>query len=218
MHLEKFLEVDGLSVDLQTPAGSVRAVDAIQLRIAAGETVCLVGESGSGKTVTALSIMRLIDYKGGTLSQGQVRLDGRNLAALSQREMSDRRGRRIGIVLQEPMTALDPVFSIGAQIIEVLVRHRKLGRSAARREAIALLQRVHIPDAPLRMDQRPHQLSGGMRQRAMIAMALACEPQLLIADEPTTAVDVTIQAQILKLLQELQAETGLAILRAAGRA
>jgi len=218
MHLEKFLEVDGLSVDLQTPAGSVRAVDALQLRIAAGETVCLVGESGSGKTVTALSIMRLIDYKGGTLSQGQVRLDGRNLAALSQREMSDRRRRRIGIVWQEPMTALDPVFSIGAQIIEVLVRHRKLGRSAARREAIALLQRVHIPDAPLRMDQRPHQLSGGMRQRAMIAMALACEPQLLIADEPTTAVDVTIQAQILKLLQELQAETGLAILRAAGRA
>ena len=212
MDAENILDVDGLSVDLQAPAGSVRAVDAIRLGIAAGETVCLVGESGSGKTVTALSIMRLIDYKGGTLSEGEIRLDGRNLAALSQREMSDLRGRRIGIVFQEPMTALDPVFSIGAQIIEVLIRHRKLSRAAARLEAIALLKRVHIPDAHLRVDQHPHQLSGGMRQRAMIAMALACEPELLIADEPTTALDVTIQAQILKLLRELQAETGMAIL------
>jgi peptide/nickel transport system ATP-binding protein len=187
------LNVENLSVDLQTPTGGVRAVDAVQLTIAAGETVCLVGESGSGKTVTALSIMRLIDYKGGAISEGEIRLDGRNLAALSQRDMSDLRGRRIGIVFQEPMTALDPVFSIGAQIVEVLVRHRKLGRAAARRAAIALLQRVHIPDAHLRFDQHPHHLSGGMRQRAMIAMALACEPQLLIADEPTTALDVTIR-------------------------
>ncbi|OWJ69176.1 ABC transporter ATP-binding protein [Inquilinus limosus] len=210
--MDALLDIKALSVELPTQAGMLKAVDAIDLRIGAGETVCLVGESGSGKTLTALSIMRLIDHKGGRLARGEVRLDGRNLARLSQREMSDLRGRAIGIVFQEPMTAFDPVFTIGTQIAEVIVRHRGLGRAAARKEAIGLLQRVKIPDPHLRVDQYPHQLSGGMRQRAMIAMALACSPRLLIADEPTTALDVTIQAQILTLLKELQAETGMAIL------
>ncbi len=206
------LDIAGLSVRLGRPAHEVELIDRIDLTIGAGETVCLVGESGSGKTVTALAITRLIDFKGGTPASGEIRLDGRNLAALSQREMSELRGRHIGIVFQEPMTAFDPLFSIGHQIVEVLRRHFTIGRAEARRQAIALLRRVHIPDPELRVDQYPHELSGGLRQRAMIAMALAGSPRLLIADEPTTALDVTIQAQILELLRELQAETGMAIL------
>lgn len=206
------LHLDDLSVDLRTRAGRVNALDAIDLSIGAGETVCLVGESGSGKTVTAMSVLRLIDHKGGKIRQGAVNFEGRDLARLSQRRMNDLRGRRIGIIFQEPMTAFDPLFTVGAQIIEVIQRHLGLGTRAARKKAIALLERVHIPKPELRIDQYPHELSGGMRQRAMIAMALACEPSLLIADEPTTALDVTIQAEILRLLKELQAETGMAIL------
>jgi oligopeptide/dipeptide ABC transporter ATP-binding protein len=204
------LEIDGMSVDHGDAA--VRLLHRVDLTIAAGDTVCLVGESGSGKTVTALSVMRLIDFKGGTITEGAIRLEGRDLASLSQRDMSNLRGRRIGIVFQEPMTAFDPVFSIGQQIMEVVRRHLGLGGAKARAAAIALLRRVHMPDPELRVDQYPHQLSGGMRQRAMIAMALACEPRLLIADEPTTALDVTIQAQVLDLLRELQALNGMAIL------
>jgi peptide/nickel transport system ATP-binding protein len=210
--MTKLLQIAGLSVELGHGDDALRLVDRIDLDIATGETVCLVGESGSGKTVTALSVMRLIDFKGGVLAEGAIRLDGRNLADLSQREMSNLRGRQIGIVFQEPTTAFDPVFSIGHQIAEVVRRHRDVDRGSARRAAIALLRRVHMPDPELRAEQYPHQLSGGMRQRAMIAMALACGPRLLIADEPTTALDVTIQAQILQLLRELQAETGMAIL------
>jgi len=205
------LEIDALSVGLEHGHGT-RVVDALSLRIDAGETICLVGESGSGKTVTALAVTRLIDFKGGRITGGAVRLAGTNLAGLSQREMNQLRGRRIGFVFQEPMTAFDPLFSIGQQIAEVLIRHRGLGRAAARAQAIALLRRVHIPDPEMRVDQHPHELSGGLRQRAMIAMALACDPVLLIADEPTTALDVTVQAQILELLRELQAATGMAIL------
>jgi peptide/nickel transport system ATP-binding protein len=206
------LDISGLSVSLATPQGPVTAVDHLDLQIAPGETVCLVGESGSGKTVTALSVMRLIDAKGGRLAGGEVRLEGRNLAALSQRQMSELRGRQIGIVFQDPMTALDPLFTIGRQIAEVIQRHERVGRAVARARAIALLRRVHVPEAERRFEQYPHEFSGGMRQRAMIAMALACGPRLLIADEPTTALDVTIQAQILTLLRELQAENGMAIL------
>jgi peptide/nickel transport system ATP-binding protein len=206
------LSIAGLSVQLGGRANAVEVIDRIDLTIGAGETVCLVGESGSGKTVTALSVMRLIDFKGGVLTRGEIRLDGRNLAAMSQRDLSDLRGQQIGIIFQEPMTAFDPVFSIGHQIIEVLRRHLDVTRAEARRRAIGLLRRVRIPDPELRIDQYPHEFSGGMRQRAMIAMALACSPKLLIADEPTTALDVTIQAQILDLLRELQAETGMAIL------
>jgi peptide/nickel transport system ATP-binding protein len=206
------LEIEKLSVSLKAQAGRVRALNAIDLTIAPGETVCLVGESGSGKTVTAMSVMRLIDHKGGKITEGEIRFGGRDLARLSQRQMSDLRGRHIGIVFQEPMTAFDPLFTIGAQIIEVIRRHSDAGPTTARQRAIALLDRVRIPDPHLRLEQYPHELSGGMRQRAMIAMALACEPRLLIADEPTTALDVTIQAQILDLLKELQAANGMAIL------
>ncbi|PZP45174.1 MAG: glutathione ABC transporter ATP-binding protein [Azospirillum brasilense] len=206
------LDIRALSVAVTTPAGALPVTDSLSLSIAPGETVCLVGESGSGKTVTALSVMRLMEHRGGSITAGEIWMEGRNLTRLSQREMSALRGRRIGIIFQEPMTAFDPLVSIGAQIGEVLRRHQGLSRRGARQAAITLLRRVRIPDAPLRVDQLPHQLSGGMRQRAMIAMALACNPALLIADEPTTALDVTIQAQILELLRELQAETGMSIL------
>ncbi|HEX7819100.1 MAG TPA: ABC transporter ATP-binding protein [Sphingobium sp.] len=206
------LTIDGLSVDLATRAGPLRALDAIGLEVASGETVCLVGESGSGKTLTALTVMRLIEQMGGAITGGSIHLGKHDLASLSQRQMGVLRGRRIGMVFQDPMTAFDPLFSIGAQIAEVIEKHLGLGRKAARARAIDLLDKVRIADPHLRVDQYPHELSGGMRQRAMIAMALACDPLLLIADEPTTALDVTIQAQILHLLKDLQTQSGMAIL------
>ncbi|MEC5386160.1 ABC transporter ATP-binding protein [Uliginosibacterium sp. H3] len=209
---DAFLKINDLAIDVHNNAGALQIVDKVSLEIAAGETVCLVGESGSGKSITALSVMRLIEFKNGAITRGAIRFDGRDLASLTQREMSELRGDRIGIIFQEPMTAFDPVFTIGEQIAEVIVRHKKIPRAHAMTDVIRLLDRVHIPDAALRVKQYPHELSGGMRQRAMIAMALACDPELLIADEPTTALDVTIQAQILKLLQEIQRETGLSIL------
>jgi peptide/nickel transport system ATP-binding protein len=186
-------------------------VSQVSLRIGAGETVCLVGESGSGKTLTALSMLRLVRDRGAEITGGEVRLDGRDLVTLTPAEISALRGRRIAMVFQEPMTALDPLFTIGDQITEVIRRHRRVSRGQARREALALLERVHIPDAEAQLRQYPHQLSGGMRQRAMIAMALSCGPDLLVADEPTTALDVTIQAQILLLLKELQRDTGMSV-------
>lgn len=206
------LAIDGLSVDLKTRAGSLRALDAIGLDVASGETVCLVGESGSGKTLTALSVMRLIEGMGGVITGGSVHLGRHDLAGLSQQQMGVLRGRRIGMIFQDPMTAFDPLFTIGSQIMEVVEKHLRLGRKAARARAIDLLDKVRIADPHLRVDQYPHELSGGMRQRAMIAMALACDPLLLIADEPTTALDVTIQAQILRLLKDLQSQNGMAIL------
>ncbi len=206
------LEISNLSVALPSGGPMLPVLDGISLHIAAGETVCLVGESGSGKTLTALSVMRLGEDKGAAITFGAVRLGGDDLAALSQARMRELRGRRIGFVFQEPMTAFDPLFSIGTQIAEVLIAHRGLQGAAARQAAIAMLRRVGMPHPEQRATQFPHELSGGMRQRAMIAMALACGPELLIADEPTTALDVTIQAQILQLLRDLQAETGMAIL------
>jgi peptide/nickel transport system ATP-binding protein len=206
------LRVSGLAIDfggLKTPMG---AVDDATFDVARGETVCLVGESGCGKTVTALSLLRLEVHRHGRIVAGEIVFDGQRLVEMGRRELDELRGQRIAMIFQEPMTAFDPVFSIGDQIVETIVRHERVGRAVAWQRAVRLLERVHIPDAELRMKQIPEELSGGMRQRAMIAMALACKPDLLIADEPTTALDVTIQAQILALLKELQREEGMAIL------
>jgi peptide/nickel transport system ATP-binding protein len=206
------LRVSGLAIDFggrKTPMG---AVDDASFDVARGETVCLVGESGCGKTVTALSLLRLEIYRHGRVAAGEIVFDGRRLVDMGRRELDELRGQRIAMIFQEPMTAFDPVFSIGEQIVETILRHEQVSRADAWQRAVKLLERVHIPDAELRMKQIPEELSGGMRQRAMIAMALACKPDLLIADEPTTALDVTIQAQILALLKELQREEGMAIL------
>jgi peptide/nickel transport system ATP-binding protein len=206
------LQVQGLAVRFGSDERPLDAVDDASLVIHRGETVCLVGESGSGKTVTALSVLRLDEHRHARIVRGDILFDGRGLLGLARPELEDLRGRRIAMVFQEPMTAFDPVFTIGDQIVETILRHEKVGRRAAFERAVQLLERVHMPDARLRMAQIPQQLSGGMRQRAMIAMALACGPELLIADEPTTALDVTLQAQILALLKELQQQSGMAIL------
>ncbi len=205
------LDVDGLHVSFFTEHGEWRVVRDASFSVGAGETVALVGESGCGKSVTALAIMGLLD-RTGRVTQGDVRLNGRSLLALSEAERQQLRGRRIGMVFQEPMTSLNPVFTIGDQIAEVLVRHLGLDPAATRTETLRLLHKVGIPSPEQRIDQYPHELSGGMKQRVMIAMAIACKPDLLIADEPTTALDVTIQAQILRLLQDLQREMGMAVL------
>jgi peptide/nickel transport system ATP-binding protein len=206
------LRVERLAINfggLKTPMG---AVDDATFSVARGETVCLVGESGCGKTVTALSLLRLEVHRHGRIAAGDIVFDGKGLVEMSRAELDKLRGQRIAMIFQEPMTAFDPVFSIGDQIIETILRHEPVSRAEAWKRALNLLERVHIQDAALRMKQIPQELSGGMRQRAMIAMALACKPDLLIADEPTTALDVTIQAQILALLKELQRDEGMAIL------
>ena len=205
------LEVDALRVSFATEEGDVPAVRGVSLELDAGRTLALVGESGCGKSVTALSILRLVAAPGRTVG-GTVRFRGRDLGALEPAEMRALRGGEIGMIFQEPMSSLNPVFKIGDQIAEVLQLHRDLEGEAARREVVRLLERVQIPAAARRVDQYPHELSGGMKQRVMIAMALACDPALLIADEPTTALDVTIQAQILGLLRELQRDLGMAVL------
>ena len=205
------LAVEDLAVRFATDEGDVPAVRGVSFCIDERETMALVGESGCGKSVTALAIMRLIGDPG-RIAQGRVCLRGRDLAALSDAEMRHVRGGEIGMVFQEPMTSLNPVFKVGHQIGEVLKLHRDLDEEPARREAVRLLEMVGIPSPARRVDQYPHELSGGMKQRVMIAMALACRPALLIADEPTTALDVTIQAQILELLAALQRELGMAIL------
>jgi len=210
--MNSLLELRDLAVALPGKTGPLDVVRQIGLTIGQGEIVCLVGESGSGKTVTALAITRLVDYQGGRVTQGSITLASRHLEKLSQSEMSALRGAKIGLVFQDAMAAFDPLFSIGEQIGEVLMRHKGVSWPAARALAIGLLRRVKFPDPELRVAQYPHQLSGGMLQRAMIAMALACGPELLIADEPTTALDVTIQAQILNLLKEIRQETKLSIL------
>jgi peptide/nickel transport system ATP-binding protein len=187
------------------------AVDGVTFDVAPGQIVGLVGESGCGKSVTSMAIMRLLPSRGVQVS-GSVVMDGVDLLTLSEPQMRERRGRDMSMVFQDPLTSLNPVIPIGLQVTEVLKRHRGMGREAARKAAAELLERVGIPDPRRRLDSYPHQLSGGMRQRALIAIALACRPRLLIADEPTTALDVTIQAQILELLRELVQETGAALI------
>jgi oligopeptide/dipeptide ABC transporter ATP-binding protein len=209
--MQHLLEVNNLQTHFPTRAGLVRAVDGVSFYIDKGELLGLVGESGCGKSITALSIMRLIAPPGKIVG-GEISFDGKNLLKLSDREMRAMRGDDIAMIFQDPMTSLNPVFTVGEQIAEALRLHRKLSRKAARDGAIEAMREVSIPDPARRINDYPHQLSGGMRQRVMIAMALACDPKLLIADEPTTALDVTIQAQILELLNELRKNRELAIL------
>lgn len=204
------LEVKNLSTHFATRAGVVRAVDDVSFTVDKGELVALVGESGCGKSMTALSIMRLV-AKPGKIVNGQVFFDGKDLLKLSDNEMRAIRGDDVAMIFQDPMTSLNPVFTVGEQIAEALRLHRNLSREAAKKQAIEAMNEVAIPDSTRRADDYPHQLSGGMRQRVMIAMALACEPKLLIADEPTTALDVTIQAQILELLNNLRTSRDLGI-------
>ncbi len=205
------LEINNLTVRIPTPHGIVHAVNNADLRLDQGQTVALVGESGSGKSMTARSIMGLIPASG-RIANGSIRFDGQELAGLAEQELRLLRGNRIAMIFQEPMTSLNPVLKIGDQVMEPLLLHRRLDKQAARAEALELLQQVGIPSPEQRMGDYPHQLSGGQRQRVMIAMALACNPQLLIADEPTTALDVTIQAQILELIDQLRRDKGLALL------
>ncbi len=207
------LQVEDLSTYFSTDAGVARAVDGVSFSIEPGETLGIVGESGCGKTVTSLSIMGLIANPPGRIIAGSsIRFRGRELVDLPEKDMRRIRGNRIAMIFQEPMTSLNPVFTIGNQIREALTLHRGIGRSEARRVGIELLREVGIPEPEQRFAEYPHQLSGGMRQRVMIAVALSCEPELLIADEPTTALDVTIQAQILELLADLRGRRGMAVL------
>ncbi|MEO8655398.1 MAG: ABC transporter ATP-binding protein [Ramlibacter sp.] len=207
------LEVSGLRTSFRLEeGGEFAAVDGISFSVASGRTLGIVGESGCGKSVTSLSIMGLLPKGQGRISAGTVRFEGRDLATLAPDEMRALRGNRMAMIFQEPMTSLNPAFTIGDQLVEGIRAHRDLSAEAARAHAIEMLRRVRIPSPERRIDEYPHKLSGGMRQRVMIAMALACEPQLLIADEPTTALDVTIQAQVLDLMRTLRQETGTAII------
>src|ERR1051326_9092974 len=205
------LQIDDLKTWFFTRDGIVRAVDGVSFHVMPGETLAIVGESGCGKSVTALSVLRLIPSPPGRLVSGSIRLAGRDLLDLSEAEMRDVRGNDISMIFQEPMTSLNPVLTIGRQIAETLTLHQGLDRKAALTRAADMLRLVHIPQARRRLGEYPHQLSGGMRQRVMIAMALACNPKLLLADEPTTALDVTIQAQILDLMRELKHKIDAAI-------
>jgi peptide/nickel transport system ATP-binding protein len=209
--LGPLLEVDNLKTHFYTRDGIVRAVDGVSFSVLPGETLAIVGESGCGKSVTSLSILRLIASPPGRIVEGRVLFGGRDLLKLSEREMRGVRGNEISMVFQEPMTSLNPVLTIGRQIAESLTLHRGLTRAQAMTRAIDMLRLVNIPEPQRRVHAYPHQLSGGMRQRVMIAMALACDPRVLIADEPTTALDVTIQAQILDLMRKLKEKTGAAI-------
>ncbi|MGI9625761.1 MAG: ABC transporter ATP-binding protein [Longimicrobiales bacterium] len=213
MNAPPLLEVRDLQTSFVLGRGDpLIAVDGVGFTVNAGETLAIVGESGSGKSVTALSIMRLLPPRVGRITDGSVQLEGRELTTLPEHEMRAVRGKEIGMIFQEPMTSLNPVHTVGAQIAEVLIEHEGLSPSEARDRAVQLLETVGISEPARRVDNYPHEMSGGMRQRAMIAMALACSPTLLIADEPTTALDVTIQAQILDLMEELQAQLGMAII------
>ncbi|MBV8122286.1 MAG: ABC transporter ATP-binding protein [Alphaproteobacteria bacterium] len=208
----KVLEVEGLRTYLFTRSGVVKGVDDVSFSLHRGETLAVVGESGCGKSMTALSIMRLVPEPPGRIVDGRILLDGQDLVRLDEGAMRDIRGNRISMIFQEPMTSLNPVLTIGSQIGEALRLHQKLSKRAAADKAVEMLRLVKIPEPAQRAREYPHQLSGGMRQRAMIAMALACNPRVLIADEPTTALDVTIQAQILDLILELQGQLGTAII------
>jgi peptide/nickel transport system ATP-binding protein len=206
------LEIQGLKTHFKTDDGWLHAVDGVDISIDAGETVCVVGESGCGKSVTAKTVMKLIDMPPGKIVAGQVLWQGRDLVPLDRRAMQAIRAKEIAMIFQEPMTSLNPVFTVGEQIAESLRLHEGLSKRAALERAVEMLRLVRIPTPERRVQDYPHQFSGGMRQRVMIAIALACKPRLLIADEPTTALDVTIQAQILDLLSELKAEMGMAVM------
>jgi peptide/nickel transport system ATP-binding protein len=209
---EPLLEIRGLKTHFETDDGVVQAVDGVDLTIARGETVGVVGESGCGKSVTAMSVLKLIPMPPGRIVGGQVLWRGRDLLVLPAADMRRIRSKEIAIVFQEPMTSLNPVYTVGAQIAEVVRLHEGLGRRAALERTVEMLRLVQIPNPERRVYDYPHQFSGGMRQRVMIAMALSCDPALLIADEPTTALDVTIQAQILELLQDMKSRFGMAIM------
>src|SRR6202008_2602731 len=209
---QPLLDVKNLKTYFFTDEGVVRAVDGVDLYINQGETLGVVGESGCGKSVTALSIMKLIPQPPGRIVDGEIIYNGVNLVDMPANRMRKIRGKEISMIFQEPMTSLNPVFTVGEQIAEAVRLHEGLGRRDAMAKTVDMLKLVHIPNAERRVKEYPHQLSGGMRQRVMIAMALSCNPKLLIADEPTTALDVTIQAQILELLNELKAKLGMAIL------
>jgi oligopeptide/dipeptide ABC transporter ATP-binding protein len=206
------LRIEGLQTHFFTEAGTVRAVDGVSLMVRKGETLGVVGESGCGKSVTALSILRLIPTPPGKIVGGNIYLEGRDLLKLPEGEMRKVRGASISMIFQEPMTSLNPVFTVGDQIAEGIRLHQRLSKRESWNKAIEMLRIVRMPDPERRVKEYPHQMSGGMRQRVMIAMALSCNPHLLIADEPTTALDVTIQAQILELLNELKAELGMAVM------
>jgi peptide/nickel transport system ATP-binding protein len=209
---DHLLDIRGLKTHFATDDGMVRAVDGVDLTVDRGETLGVVGESGCGKTVTAMSVLKLIATPPGHIVAGQILWQGRDLVPLPPDAMRRIRSREIGIVFQEPMTSLNPVYTVGGQIAEVVRLHQRLGRRDALDKTIEMLRLVHIPNPERRVHDYPHQFSGGMRQRVMIAMALSCNPQLLIADEPTTALDVTIQAQILELLAEMKARLGMAVM------
>jgi oligopeptide/dipeptide ABC transporter ATP-binding protein len=206
------LEIDNLHTHFFTPAGIVRAVDGVSYSLRSGETLGVVGESGCGKSVTALSILRLVSSPPGRIVNGVIRFEGIDLLGLTERQMEEIRGNRISMIFQEPMTSLNPLLTVGRQISEAIALHQGLSRRNAMDRAVVMLRRVHIPEPERRVHAYPHQLSGGMRQRVMIAMALSCNPKVLIADEPTTALDVTIQAQILDLMRELRETLGTAII------
>ena len=206
------LEIEGLKTQFFTSAGTVKAVDGVSYTVEQGETVAVVGESGCGKSVTALSILRLIPWPPGRIIDGHIRFDNKDLLSLDEESMREIRGRDIGMIFQEPMTSLNPVLSIGLQLTETLVTHLEITQEAAQRRAVELLEMVGISEPNRRLKQYPHHLSGGMRQRVMIAMALSCEPKLIIADEPTTALDVTIQAQILELMKDLTRKLNVAMI------
>ncbi len=209
---QRLLEIQGLKVHFRTDDGWVRAVDGIDIGVDRGETVCIVGESGCGKTVTAKTVLKLIDMPPGKIAAGQVMFEGRDLVPLPSEAMQKIRSKEIGFVFQEPMTSLNPVYTVGHQIAEAVRQHEGLSRRAAMDRAAEMLRLVNIPNPGRRVHDYPHQFSGGMRQRVMIGMALSCGPKLLIADEPTTALDVTIQAQILDLLAEMKQRLGMAVL------
>ncbi|HIS28319.1 MAG TPA: ABC transporter ATP-binding protein [Candidatus Avamphibacillus intestinigallinarum] len=210
--MKKILEVNHLSVSFDTYAGEVQAIRDVAFDLQEQETLAIVGESGSGKSVTAQSIMRLIPMPPGKFAGGEILFEGEDLIAKSEKEMESIRGKELGMIFQDPMTSLNPTMRIGKQIAEGLIKHQGMSKKEARERGIELLKLVGIPNPEVRIDQYPHEYSGGMRQRAMIAIALACNPKVLIADEPTTALDVTIQAQILDLMRDLQEKTGTAII------
>lgn len=210
--MDDLLRVEQLQISFDTPAGRFPAVDGVSFAVQPGKTLCIVGESGSGKSVTSLGIMRLLQSPPARCTGGSIWFEGENLLQKREKELRRIRGSQISMIFQEPMTSLNPVLTIGFQVAESLRAHQRMDRAAAWKQAAALLQMVGITDAEKRLKEYPHQMSGGMRQRVMIAIALACSPKLLIADEPTTALDVTIQAQILRLLKELRQKTGMAII------